>query len=1075
MVCILLGGFGQNVRRSAINVGAFIALTLVLILFAPTLGERPYDLERAQPWVSETLHPTEEQLLRLSGEGRFDEVMKLGRARISSRPQSCLPYLLTVMAAERTGELHLLTGELQKMVEEHPDDLNALVGSAYAFRELEDEEKALQRMTLAVRGGVQCARAYRSFVKLSQKHGRLGEAEVTLEELLKERPTDAGLLFARANLWDRRGQGSQALLGYQEALLKAPPLALTCFEYARLLMAMGKFEQALSVSRLGIQIAGDRSDPDTLVRLLTIVSDALERLERESESDQAFERALGIARDSRLGILEAEILLKKSVRMGSSGRSDLAVDYLAKGRAREGRLFSPEERAVFLKGLGDAHMGLGEQDEAEAAYEESVELAASENEPFLELSSQIHLAAIFLGRGERQRAQSIYSNVLKRAMELEDPRIQGRALSGLAATHERAGSYRIALQEYRRGLELVTIVGDRRAQAIAMGNVGLVYFRLGLDAQAFIYTTRATQIARDLKALRLEVAIKQGVAASLAGLGDLEQSKRVYQAALDVASRLPSPELHALVLAGWARVSLELGHVEDAETAFQQALALARSSENTLVSLQSLSGLGLSAWRQEKLGEAEKHFEEALGIVESFRRELQTEGERMSYLETRAQVYSSLAAVLVQRDRAQPGEVHRERAFEVVERSRSRALLDILTSSGAGGAVTQLPRQWLESGKPVTSRLLHSQVLKDGDVLLEFALGEPESYLWVISREEFRVVSLPSRTEIENLVRSFLETVASPPRAPGNPFERHLTLARDLFDALLGPVRQLILGSRHLIISPDGILYHLPFGALVGEREAPFFYLVENVPLSYVPSALVLAELDRRSPTAARPLEFLGVAQSYAQVAVRPETVSGQLNPQSIPFADEEVESVAHMFPVDRRRIFLGPEATELAVKEEDLGRFRVLHFATHAYADGVFPERSAIFLAADDSGEEDGILRMGEVLNLPLSADLVVLSGCQTGLGRLLRAEGTVGLPWAFLSAGSSSVLVSLWNVNDRSTSVLMQAFYQHLKQGESRARALSSATQVLLTAERKAFRHPYYWAPFVLVGLANESLPTN
>ena len=154
-----------------------------------------------------------------------------------------------------------------------------------------------------------------------------------------------------------------------------------------------------------------------------------------------------------------------------------------------------------------------------------------------------------------------------------------------------------------------------------------------------------------------------------------------------------------------------------------------------------------------------------------------------------------------------------------------------------------------------------------------------------------------------------------------------------------------------------------------------------------------------------------------------------------------------------------------MAVKNVDLGDFRILHFAAHAVTDEIFPEQSAILLGAG-SAQEDGVLQMKEVLGLRLASDLVVLSGCQTGVGQLLRAEGILGFTWAFLSAGSSAIVVSLWSVNDQSTSELMEAFYRQMSRGLNPSEALGKAKQSMLVSERKAFRHPYYWAPFVLVG---------
>jgi CHAT domain-containing protein len=151
-----------------------------------------------------------------------------------------------------------------------------------------------------------------------------------------------------------------------------------------------------------------------------------------------------------------------------------------------------------------------------------------------------------------------------------------------------------------------------------------------------------------------------------------------------------------------------------------------------------------------------------------------------------------------------------------------------------------------------------------------------------------------------------------------------------------------------------------------------------------------------------------------------------------------------------------------------------MLHIAAHGLADERFPLRSALFVGADRATGEDGILRMGEVLDLDLDSDLVVLSGCETGRGRLLRSEGALGFSWAFLSAGASTVAVSLWNVNDRATSELMVAFYKQVVGGpggrepKTLAEAMALAKRTMLTSERPAYRHPYYWAPFVLIGSA-------
>ena len=152
--------------------------------------------------------------------------------------------------------------------------------------------------------------------------------------------------------------------------------------------------------------------------------------------------------------------------------------------------------------------------------------------------------------------------------------------------------------------------------------------------------------------------------------------------------------------------------------------------------------------------------------------------------------------------------------------------------------------------------------------------------------------------------------------------------------------------------------------------------------------------------------------------------------------------------------------------KSEKLSLYKYLHFAAHGNVDEAHPARSGIVLSPLTDPKEDGTLQMNEIMQLKLNADLVTLSACRTGLGKLLHGEGMIGLTRAFIYAGANSVVVSLWNVNDVATASLMKSFYQNLQSGMPKAEALRQAKLELLTGEKRAWRHPYYWAPFVLIG---------
>jgi CHAT domain-containing protein len=190
---------------------------------------------------------------------------------------------------------------------------------------------------------------------------------------------------------------------------------------------------------------------------------------------------------------------------------------------------------------------------------------------------------------------------------------------------------------------------------------------------------------------------------------------------------------------------------------------------------------------------------------------------------------------------------------------------------------------------------------------------------------------------------------------------------------------------------------------------------------------------------------------------------------RQLPYTRAEVNEIAALFPPAERRVFLGAAAHEANVKAESLRDYRYVHFAAHALIDEERPARSGIVLSTQTGAtesKEDGALQMSEVMRLKLNADLVTLSACRTGLGQLLKGEGMIGLTRAFLYAGSESVVVSLWNVNDIATASLMKVFYKNLKQGLAKDEALRQAKLKLIRGRQQAWRHPYYWSAFVVVG---------
>jgi len=503
---------------------------------------------------------------------------------------------------------------------------------------------------------------------------------------------------------------------------------------------------------------------------------------------------------------------------------------------------------------------------------------------------------------------------------------------------------------------------------------------------------------------------------------------------------------------------------------------------------------------------------------------------RTAFLADSQDVYRFAIELALERHRLDPGAGHDRAALFVSEWARARGLLDAVAEAGLGRradpaladeeaelrrqlrAVENESRQLLADAPPAdrqrlarerrhllrgchrlrSKRLLadprysalarprvlpadeiQGRLLDEDTLLLELALGDRRSFLWVVGRDLLATFELPPRAEIEAAARrTHALLAASSARPARGPTE--LALA-ELGDLLLGPAAPLLDGQR-LVVVPDGALFYLPFGALSVGGEP----LLDGHEVVTVPSASILAALREEREKRPPPLDRVAVFADPVFSAADPRVSGGASGaPASasrsgqeasrfprLSFSRNEAEAILARAPGDGVFAAFGFDASLDNVENVDLSRYRILHFATHAVLDAETPELSSIVLSLvdRDGHARDGYLWGPDIGDLALSAELVVLSACETALGKEVRGEGVVGLTRSFLAAGAGRVLVSLWRVDDRATSELMDRFYGALFDGRSAAAALRQA-QLDLRAE-PAWSAPYYWAGFVLQG---------
>jgi CHAT domain-containing protein len=360
--------------------------------------------------------------------------------------------------------------------------------------------------------------------------------------------------------------------------------------------------------------------------------------------------------------------------------------------------------------------------------------------------------------------------------------------------------------------------------------------------------------------------------------------------------------------------------------------------------------------------------------------------------------------------------------------------------------------------------------------LLEFVVSEDQTFLFVLTKNKSASPSSSAdlklykidikQKELAKLCREFRQRLA-------DRRVHYQDIATQLYDLLLKPVRASLAGKTNLVIIPDGVLWELPFQALQPARN---HFLIEDSAISYAPSLTVLHKMVTSRPTrstkASTTLLAVGnpIVSGETSTRVKSVLMDEQLLP--LPEAERQVKLLGQLYTASQSKVYVGQAASEAIVKAE-AGGSRILHLATHGILNDASPMYSQIVLArSPGDSNEDGLLEAWEIMNLELKADLVVLSACETGRGKLGAGEGMIGLSWALFVAGSPATVVSQWKVESASTTELMVEFHRNLRvenrgQRLTKAEALRRAALKLL--KMKDYRHPFYWAAFVIIGDAN------
>jgi len=723
-------------------------------------------------------------------------------------------------------------------------------------------------------------------------------------------------------------------------------------------------------------------------------------------------------------------------------------------------------------------------------------------------------------RADYSQAVSCLERALPIVQSVGDAETEAECVNNLGLVYRELGNLDRALYYLKRALDLDRTRSDPRAISLDLANIGSVLLRRGIDQESRQDLLQALEIFQKcLLTTEAGNPDPQISLISLNNIGIIFNELKDYPGA-----RLRF--IQALKILGWPEHDLQRSHVfaniaasywneskiEDALSYYRMSCQMGQKDAADSVLLESLLGLGRC---YEKKGDGDlalSYYGRAIEALAEVKARL-SEPLMIGFARNKLSAYERAINILAEGYALSGSTAVAERIFDLVERARAGSFLESLreaktdplgmeiqqlrdrhrlisrnikelssrfNSSTLSKAETlaieneldqeeeesvRLSSELRDSGRfPVVALAqtirslsdIQPLLLDEGAVLLEYFLGEQRSYLIRVSPSSIRLYPLPAKKDLEGSVRAYIKSLSDTSIDPEVGFGASERIAR----CLMPPEDLTLQNAKALIIVPDGILHYLPFEALRIRSEAGARYLVENQAVSYCPSASALTVLRNRSRPIIRAKEILAVGDPNHEGT---PSGTGRMRLPRLPFSRNEIRAIARLYPASSVDVLTGERADESSIKSWPLKDYRIIHFACHGFLDELSPLRSALALSTKEGSEDDGFLQMREIYGLSLNAELVVLSACSMGMGRLERSEGVLAMARPFFFAGARAVLASLWPISDASAVPFMREFYRMLSEGRSAAMALREAKLRMLRSRRS---HPCYWASFMLQG---------
>jgi CHAT domain-containing protein/Tfp pilus assembly protein PilF len=773
---------------------------------------------------------------------------------------------------------------------------------------------------------------------------------------------------------------------------------------------------------------------------------------------------------------------------------------------------------------GNYSAALADLNESLSVYE-SLGISIQSNN-FMVVDRIIDIGHILYLQGFYTEALTKFNQALSKARAGRLPNQVAQALNAIGILYLDQGDYLSADAALKEGLKISRVEKDAYSVLTISLNIGVSSQRQGRFDEALSYFNEAHQLAAELNAQDFLPTIWEGRGACFRGKKSYAQALEAFDLGIALADHLGNKLRKAEMLWLKSEVLGDTGQLSQSIAYADQAYDIAREIQTPLLRYLSLTARGKSLLADKKFVAASSSLTLAINDVESLRNQVAGQDyQRAYFFRNKVEPYHLMVQAQVTLNNPQAALSFAERAkgralldvlqsnqdtlstsLSQTDKNRDQQLKDAVTILNAqlyretqkgspdqkvvadlnfklikarldydtflNAVYASYPRLRLKQGSlhPLAIEDLHKLLPDAQTTLVEFVVLEEVSYLFLISRGEAKASDVDIKVFPIEMRKAALQEQVERFRAR---LESRSLAVRStgelLFNTLFGKAKEALADKKLLIILPDSILWDLPFQALVQPSGR---YLIEDHALFCAPSLTVLQEMLKKDThsanrSLAEPKRLLAFGNPLVggETKARVSSVSRDEKLAPLPAAEAEVQSLAKLYP-DSSKILIGKVAREDTAKSL-MSDYQVIHFATHGILNNQNPLYSQIVLAqSEESPTDDGLLEAHEIMRLRLNAAIVVLSACETARGGINDGEGVIGLSWAFFVAGCPTTVVSQWKVESNSTSQLMVEFHRAIKLNPSISKAEALRQAALTLMKNKQYSHPFFWAPFVVIG---------